>query len=47
MPVVLRPTTRDAQYEVMGECYLDGFMVGEAITAYERGQYQIEGLTLS
>ena len=47
MPVVLRPTARDGQYEVIGECYLDGFMVGEAITAYERGQYQIEGLTLS
>lgn len=31
VPVVLRSTTRAAEFELVGECYLHGFMDGEAL----------------
>lgn len=44
MPVVLRPVGK--RYEVVGECYVDGFMKGEAMESLDAGKYQLESITL-
>jgi hypothetical protein len=38
VPVILRP--KDGRYIVIGECYIDGMMNGEAVLEYEMGKYQ-------
>lgn len=45
MPVVLRPVENE-RYEVVGECYVDGFMKGEAMEALDSGKYKLESITL-
>lgn len=43
-PVVLRPD--GDRFKVVGECYVDGLMSGEAMEAKDRGEYQEVKLTL-
>lgn len=44
MPVVLRPVGK--LHVVVGECYVDGFMKGEAMVSLDGGKYQLESITL-
>ncbi|CAG8972717.1 hypothetical protein HYALB_00008632 [Hymenoscyphus albidus] len=44
MPVVLRPSGE--YYEVVGECYVDGFMKGEAMEGLDAGKYELESITI-
>lgn len=37
VPVILRP--KDGRYIIIGECYIDGMMNGEAVLEYEMGKY--------
>ncbi|PVH70009.1 hypothetical protein DL98DRAFT_598169 [Cadophora sp. DSE1049] len=45
-PVILRPGKNTGQYEVVGECYVDGFMKGEAINGLDDGEYTLQPMTL-
>lgn len=45
-PVILRPEKITGQYEVVGECYVDGFMKGEAIKGLDDGEYMLQPITL-
>lgn len=45
MPVLLRPAENE-RYEVVGECYVDGFMKGEAMESLDAGNYQLESIVL-
>lgn len=47
MPTILRRDSTDNRYHrVVGECYVDGFMTGEAMTALDNGKYQLQDLVL-
>ncbi|KAH6719478.1 heterokaryon incompatibility protein-domain-containing protein [Leptodontidium sp. MPI-SDFR-AT-0119] len=45
-PVILRPGKNDGHLEVVGECYVDGFMKGEAIEKLDSGKYSLQQITL-
>lgn len=45
VPVVLRECGK-GMYQVVGECYVYGIMKGEVIEGLERGEYQLEDVTL-
>jgi len=47
MPVALRPcaAAKDT-FTVVGECYVEGFMTGEAMTAVNTGESTLESITL-
>lgn len=46
-PVILRPVKNNAgQYQVAGECYVDGFMKGEALKGLDNGEYQLQQIVL-
>ncbi|KAK0103167.1 hypothetical protein ONS95_014965 [Cadophora gregata] len=45
-PVILRPGKITGQYKVVGECYVDGFMKGEAIQGLDSGEFQLQQITL-
>jgi hypothetical protein len=42
VPVVLRRTGDGGPFEFIGECYLDGFMAGEALVDVESGKRSVE-----
>lgn len=46
MPVILRPDASGEHYEVTGECYVDGFMKGEAISALDSKEYRLQEIIL-
>ena len=45
VPLVLRPRG-DGLYQLIGECYIPGFMKGEAMKELEKGLYELETVTL-
>lgn len=45
MPVILRPD-QDGRFEVVGECYVDGFMNGEAIERLDSGEFRLQDIVL-
>ena len=45
-PVILRPGKIDGQFEVWGECFVDGYMKGEAIEKLDRGDYKLQEIIL-
>ncbi|ORY16829.1 heterokaryon incompatibility protein-domain-containing protein [Clohesyomyces aquaticus] len=45
-PVILRKCEEKVLYKVVGECYVDGFMRGEAIDGIDNGSYTLEEITL-
>ncbi|KAF2742962.1 HET-domain-containing protein [Sporormia fimetaria CBS 119925] len=48
-PVALRKVTggeEEGMFEVVGECYVDGFMEGEAMKGVDEGKYRIEEINL-
>ena len=46
LPVILRPSPTGEHYQIVGECYVDGFMKGEAMTALDDGKYQMQDIVL-
>jgi len=44
MPMVIRPNGK--HYEVVGSCFVEGLMKGEAARGIKQGQFQIETLSL-
>jgi len=46
MPVILRLDLETGFYEVVAECYLEGFMKGEAIDGPDAGKYELQEITL-
>lgn len=46
IPVILRPDETGDYYKVVAECYMDGFMTGEAFEALDTGEYQLQTITL-
>jgi hypothetical protein len=46
MPLILRPDLKTGFHEVVVECYLDGFMKGEAVDGLDNGQYELQEITL-
>jgi len=47
IPLVLRSCEKSQTYEVIGECYLDGYMSGEALKDLPAGRLRIEKVQLS
>jgi Heterokaryon incompatibility protein (HET) len=47
IPLVLRQRKDESSYEVIGECYLHGFMNGEALQELDSGKFEIEDFQLS
>lgn len=45
-PVVLRSLTGTSHFEVVGECYVEGFARGEAIEGLDDGRYRLEEINL-
>lgn len=46
IPVILRRDETGDYYKVVAECYMDGFMTGEAFEALDTGKYQLQTITL-
>lgn len=46
LPVVLRRVTGTPRFEVIGECYVEGFSNGEAVVGLNEGKHQLEKLDL-
>lgn len=46
MPVVLRPTSHEDYFKVVGECYVEGMMDGEAWALVEKGDTKVENIIL-
>jgi hypothetical protein len=47
IPLILRPREGQPSYQVVGECYLHGFMDGEVLKGLEGGKFKIEEFQLS
>jgi hypothetical protein len=47
IPMILRKRTGREFYEVIGECYLHGYMNGEIMKEVEGGETKVEKLQLS
>jgi hypothetical protein len=47
VPLILRPRQGQPSYQVVGECYLHGFMDGEVLKELESGKFKIEEFQLS
>ena len=47
IPMILRKREGDSLYEVIGECYLQGFMNGEVMKEWERGSFKVEKFQLA
>jgi hypothetical protein len=46
-PVALRqPAAGAPHFEIIGECYIEGFARGEAIDGFENGKYELESISL-
>lgn len=45
-PVVLRPVPNSSHFEVVGECYVEGFAKGEGMAGLDAGEYKLEDITL-
>lgn len=46
IPIVLRPEGEDGYFNVIGECYVDGLMNGEAMAGADQGEYDIRDIVL-
>jgi hypothetical protein len=46
MPVVLRLVADTSHYEVVGECYVEGFARGEALNGLDEGTFRLEEINL-
>ncbi|KAF2187568.1 hypothetical protein K469DRAFT_685478 [Zopfia rhizophila CBS 207.26] len=46
VPVVLRPKPDTGHFEVVGECYVEGYAKGEARKAVDEGKFSIQKITL-
>jgi hypothetical protein len=47
IPMILRQRGDGSSYEVIGECYLHGFMNGEALEGLDNGRFTVEAFQLS
>jgi hypothetical protein len=47
IPLILRQRKDESSHEVIGECYLHGFMNGEALEELDSGEFKIEDVQLS
>jgi hypothetical protein len=47
IPLILRPCEGQSSYQVVGECYLHGFMDGEVLKELESGKFKVEEFQLS
>jgi hypothetical protein len=47
IPLILQPRQGQPSYQVVGECYLHGFMDGEVLKELESGKFKIEEYQLS
>jgi hypothetical protein len=45
-PILIRPEGRDNEYRYVGDVYIDGFMYGEAIDQWERGNLKLRKYVL-
>jgi len=45
-PYILRPTTNEGEYLLLGECYVDGVMDGEALNLLEKGRRERQWFNL-
>ncbi|KAK8031355.1 heterokaryon incompatibility het-6 [Apiospora arundinis] len=45
-PVVLRPEGKDGEYRLVGDCYVDGYMDGEAVQEWENDGRKLEEFVL-
>lgn len=46
MPAILRPDSTGKYYEVVGECFVDGFMKGEAMKDLDDGKHKLQEIIL-
>ncbi|KAH7359696.1 heterokaryon incompatibility protein-domain-containing protein [Pyrenochaeta sp. MPI-SDFR-AT-0127] len=46
LPVVLRKMAESSHYKVIGECYVEGFSNGEAVSGLDDGTYQLRDIAL-
>jgi len=46
VPVILRRCDEKKEYEVVGECWVDGFMRGEAVQQLGSGQYNLQDILI-
>jgi hypothetical protein len=46
VPVILRRCDGKKEYEVVGECWVDGFMRGEAVQQLGSGQYNLQDILI-
>ncbi|KAF2644924.1 HET-domain-containing protein [Massarina eburnea CBS 473.64] len=46
VPVILRPVENTDFFEVVGECYVEGYADGEAVMGLDRGAFQLRELSL-
>jgi hypothetical protein len=47
VPVLLRMASLSREYRLIGECYLDGYMSGEACETYEKSHNSAEAFIIS
>jgi hypothetical protein len=46
VPVILRQCDQGKEYEVVGECWVDGFMKGEAISRLGNREYKLQNIII-
>ncbi len=46
IPVILRPVDIGGRYEVVGECYVEGYMKGECVAGVESGKRIAQDIVL-
>jgi len=46
IPMILRHVHGNGYYEVVGECYVEGFTKGECMTDLDNGKHEIQDIIL-